>query len=114
IGWLCPPGFAAAVPSARLAEYPRYLEALRRRIEAAAFDPAGDVRRARPVAEAWNRYVALVSDRDASPPFDEEAAERYRWLVEEWRVAVFAQALGTAEPASRPRLDKLWTLVVLR
>ena len=57
-------------------------------------------------------FAALVGDREGSPPFDEAAAERYRWLVEEYRVAVFAQALGTVEPASRQRLDRLWAEVV--
>ena len=87
-------------------------EAIQKRLAAASFDPAGDRRKMAPVREAWERYAALVRDRGASPPFDEDAAERYRWLVEEYRVAVFAQALGTAEPASRPRLDRLWAEVV--
>ena len=65
-----------------------------------------------PVREAWGRYAALVGDREGNPPFDEAAAERYRWLVEEYRVAVFAQSLGTAVPASRQRLDRLWAEVV--
>ena len=112
IGWLCPPGFAALVPSARLAEYPRYLEAIRKRLDAASFDPAADRRKMGPVREAWGRYAALVGDREGNPPFDEAAAERYRWLVEEYRVAVFAQSLGTAVPASRQRLDRLWSEVV--
>ncbi len=112
IGWLCPPGFAALVPSARLAEYPRYLEAIRKRLDAASFDPAADRRKMGPVREAWERYAALVGDREGNPPFDEAAAERYRWLVEEYRVAVFAQSLGTAVPASRQRLDRLWSEVV--
>ena len=108
VGWLCPPGFAAATPSLRLAEFPRYLEALEKRLRAAAADPAADKRKAAPVRAAWKRYAKLVSSRDSSPPFDEEAAERYRWLVEELRVAVFAQSLGTPEPASVQRLDRLW------
>ncbi len=112
LGWLRPPDFAAATPSARLAEYPRYLEAVLKRLERARLDPAGDARRMAPVRAAWERYTALVSDRDAAPPFDESAAERYRWLVEEFRVATFAQTLGTPEPASRPRLDRLWAEVV--
>ena len=112
LGWLCPPDFVAATPSLRLAEYPRYLEAVLKRLERARLDPAGDARRLAPVRAAWERYAALVGDRDGNPPFDEDAAERYRWLVEEFRVATFAQALGTPEPASRPRLDRLWAQVV--
>ena len=112
LGWLCPPDFVAATPSLRLAEYPRYLEAVLKRLERARLDPAGDARRLAPVRAAWERYVSLVADREQSPPFDEDAAERYRWLVEEFRVATFAQALGTPEPASRPRLDRLWAQVV--
>ena len=112
LGWLCPPDFAAATPSLRLAEFPRYLEAVLRRLERARLDPAGDARRMAPVRATWERYVALVRDREESPPFDEIAAERYRWLVEEFRVATFAQALGTPEPASRPRLDRLWAGVL--
>ncbi|MBQ9726210.1 MAG: ATP-dependent RNA helicase HrpA [Kiritimatiellae bacterium] len=108
LGWLLPPDFAAATPVARLAEFPRYLEAVQRRLDKARFDPAGDARRMAPVRQAWERYVSLVRNRAESPPFDEAAAERYRWLVEEFRVATFAQALGTPEPASRPRLDRLW------
>ncbi len=108
IGWLCPEGFAAVTPSARLAEFPRYLEAVRRRLSAAAFDPATDIARSRQIHRVWDRYAELVRDRDAAPPFDESAAERYRWLVEEYRVAVFAQSLGTSEPVSAPRLDRLW------
>ncbi|MBQ3811843.1 MAG: DUF3418 domain-containing protein, partial [Kiritimatiellae bacterium] len=99
-------------PVARLAEFPRYLEAVLRRLTRASLDPAGDARRMAPVRAAWERYVSLVADRDGNPPFDEAAAERYRWLVEEFRVATFAQALGTPEPASRQRLDRLWAEVV--
>jgi ATP-dependent helicase HrpA len=34
--------------------------------------------------------------------------ENYRWLLEEFRIASFAQELGTAQPASQKRLDELW------
>ena len=112
LGWLCPPGYVEATPSVRLAEFPRYLDALLRRLRAAVFAPAADRRRARPLRDAWRRYAGLVTARDSSPPFDEEAAERYRWLLEECRVSVFAQALGTSEPASLQRLDRLWAQVV--
>ena len=108
IGWLTPERFPATIPSARLAEYPRYLEAIRKRLERAWLRPADDVRLLRPVRTAWQRYADLITDPLGHPPYRPEAAERYRWLVEEFRVAVFAQILGTAVPASVQRLDRLW------
>ncbi|MCB1617002.1 MAG: DUF3418 domain-containing protein, partial [Pseudomonadales bacterium] len=35
----------------------------------------------------------------------------YRWLLEEYRVSVFAQKLGTAVPVSEQRIEKLWKQV---
>ena len=33
-------------------------------------------------------------------------ADSFRWLVEEFRVSLFAQELGTAEPVSAVKLDR--------
>jgi ATP-dependent helicase HrpA len=35
-----------------------------------------------------------------------EGGEAFRWLVEEFRVSLFAQELGTAEPVSAVKLDR--------
>jgi ATP-dependent helicase HrpA len=32
----------------------------------------------------------------------------YRWLLEEYRVSLFAQALGTVRPVSAKRLEQAW------
>jgi ATP-dependent helicase HrpA len=34
--------------------------------------------------------------------------ETFRWMMEEYRVQVFAQELGTAQPVSVKRLEALW------
>ena len=36
------------------------------------------------------------------------AAGNYRWLLEEFRVSLFAQALGTSQPVSQKRLQEQW------
>jgi ATP-dependent helicase HrpA len=36
------------------------------------------------------------------------AIQRYRWLLEEYRLSVFAQSIRTTEPISRKRLEKVW------
>jgi ATP-dependent helicase HrpA len=34
--------------------------------------------------------------------------DSYQWAIEEYRVSVFAQQLGTKMPISNKRLDKMW------
>jgi ATP-dependent helicase HrpA len=41
-----------------------------------------------------------------------KALVEYRWLVEEYRVSLFAQELKTPLPVSAKRLDALWDKVV--
>jgi ATP-dependent helicase HrpA len=36
------------------------------------------------------------------------AVVEYRWLLEEFRVSLFAQQLGTARPVSAKRLEQAW------
>jgi ATP-dependent helicase HrpA len=33
---------------------------------------------------------------------------RYRWMLEEFRVSLFAQSLGTRQAISAKRLDEQW------
>ena len=48
-------------------------------------------------------YWRAVLDARASGKAS-EALDTLRWLVEEWRVSVFAQELKTAEPVSGKRM----------
>jgi len=38
-----------------------------------------------------------------------EAINAFLWLVEEYRISLFAQQLKTRVPVSAKRLDKRWT-----
>jgi len=42
----------------------------------------------------------------ASAPSARQALEEFRWLLEEFKVSLFAQELGTAEPVSARRLEQ--------
>lgn len=108
IGWLTPLRYLADTPSIHLAEYPRYFNAIRKRLERARLRPTDDKRLLQPVRESWNRYAERIVRPLDFPPSCPELMAQYRWLVEEFRVSVFAQILGTAEPVSRQRLDRLW------
>ena len=78
----------------RLAHFPRYLKAMRLRAERWKQNPAKDAERAKQLAP----YLAAAQHPGA--------AREFRWLVEEFRVSLFAQELGTAEPVSAVKLDK--------
>ncbi|QRP63086.1 ATP-dependent RNA helicase HrpA [Rhodanobacter sp. FDAARGOS 1247] len=98
---LLTPGFLRELPTARLAHYPRYLKAMRLRGERLRQDPAKDQQRmlqVLPYWRAWLQHRAAGGD-----PAD---LAELRWLIEEWRVSLFAQELKTAEPVSAKRLAK--------
>lgn len=94
---LAPPDLLARVPHDWLPEIPRYLKALTLRSERATLQPARDQERARLIAP-WV---------EASSRVPEEHRESYHWMLEEYRVSVFAQELGTRFPVSPKRLEKL-------
>ncbi|WJW75990.1 ATP-dependent RNA helicase HrpA [Thiohalobacter sp. IOR34] len=99
--------FVTATPRSRLAHLPRYLKAIRLRLDKLERDPARDRRLAAQVAPHRERCKArleALSPGEAPDP----AFERYRWLVEEFRVSLFAQELGTAEKVSEKRLEAAW------
>ena len=108
IGWLVFPGFAREVPYKRLLEYPRYLEAVRVRIERGNLDPAKERRKFESVRPIWARHTAFAKAAAEAPPHNANALEEHRWMIEELRVSVWAQELRTPTPVSPQRLDKLW------
>ena len=102
---MLPPRFLEAIPFERLPHLPRYLKALLLRVERAAQNPPKDRERAAQVAP----YVTALRQVAAKPPHSAEAGEAraaFRWLIEEFKVSVFAQELGTSVPVSVKRLDE--------
>ncbi|HKZ10434.1 MAG TPA: ATP-dependent RNA helicase HrpA [Rhodanobacteraceae bacterium] len=96
---LLAPGFLRELPRARLTHLPRYLKAMRLRAEKLRGDPARDHSRMQQVLPYWR---AVLGARASGG--DSEDLDTLRWLVEEWRVSVFAQELKTAEPVSGKRM----------
>ncbi|HUR60258.1 MAG TPA: ATP-dependent RNA helicase HrpA, partial [Opitutaceae bacterium] len=94
---LLPPDFLKRTPYGQLAHLPRYLKAMKSRAERARKNPAKDAERGGQLAP----YVAAAEKLRGR-----EGAEAFRWLVEELRVSLFAQELGTAEPVSPVKLDR--------
>ena len=102
---LLPRNFLELIPFVQLAHVPRYLKALATRMERAKLNPAKDQDRAQQLAP----YLASLIKLKANPPKSAEARRRleeFRWLVEEYKVSLFAQELGTVVPVSPQRLDQ--------
>jgi ATP-dependent helicase HrpA len=107
---LVPPRFLERIAFDRLVHLPRYLKALLTRIERAALNPVKDQERARQLAP----FLSLRQKLETHPPRSaagRQEAEEFRWMVEEFRVSLFAQELGTAAPVSAKRLEQQWERV---
>ncbi len=104
---LLPKRFIVATPYERLQHFPRYLKAITLRLDKAKNDSARDTRLLaewRSLAQPWEReWLAM---RKAGV-IDEFLLE-FRWLLEELRVALYAQELRTPSPVSVKRLQKMW------
>ncbi|MBI1842080.1 MAG: DUF3418 domain-containing protein, partial [Verrucomicrobia bacterium] len=95
--------FLVRTPPERLPHLLRYLRAMRLRAERAALNPLKEQERARLVQP----YVDACQPRAGLGEEKLELLDRLRWMVEEFKVSVFAQELGTAEPVSAKRLQAL-------
>lgn len=94
-------------PWERLAHLPRYLKAMRLRVDKYAANPARDGQRGADIAQLWNRYVARM-ELDERRGMETPALQDFRWQIEELRVSLFAQELKTPSPVSGKRLQKFW------
>ncbi len=108
LGGLVFTGFSAAVPYSKLLEYPRYLEAVQIRIERGSTDPGKELVKFEMVQPHWERHKNFLT---SGAPYNHAALDEYRWLLEEFRVSVWAQELRTKVPVSAKRLDALWEQV---
>ena len=102
---LLPRDFLETIPFIQLAHLPRYLKALATRMERARLNPVKDRERVQQLAP----YLAALKQFEANAPNTTEARQRveeFRWMVEEFKVSLFAQELGTAVPVSPKRLDE--------
>ncbi|MFA5257093.1 MAG: ATP-dependent RNA helicase HrpA [Opitutales bacterium] len=103
---LMPDNFLSITPVDRLQCFPRYLKAMLARAEQARIDRvkhAKKLDRVRPYAEALFKLAA----RKKNTPAQLAKIEELHWMIEEFKVSIFAQNLGTPTPVSEKRLDEM-------
>ena len=106
---LVPSGFVSRTPAARLPHIERYIRAAYIRIQKAATNPSGDDALAWQIQDV-NDKVEAAQAAAASRAYDPSAAaalDEARWMVEELRVSLFAQQLGTNGKVSAKRIAKV-------
>ena len=107
-----PGGFWLSPRQTHLQSFPRYLAAIASRIDKArAHGIDTDRKRHAQVSPLWIDYLRRTQKHRHEGTFDPER-DNMRWLLEEYRVHLFAQELGTGQKVSAERLRKQWTKVL--
>ncbi len=100
------PGFLSDTSGEWLAQYGRYLTAIAHRLDKLGGQLASDKEKTRELEALRNQYQTRVGKNpiwEISPDL-----QQWRWMLEEYRVSLFSQHLGTRLPVSAKRLRKQW------
>jgi ATP-dependent helicase HrpA len=92
------PGFPARTALRRVADVPRYLRAIERRLDKLRDDPARDAALMGRVQQVQAEYVK------ARARVEPGELDHVAWMIQELRVSLFAQQLGTAQRVSEERI----------
>ncbi len=105
ISQLLSKNFISSTPLERLRRLPVYLKAISIRVSKMQENPLKD----RAAQVELTQALQVFSNAGGELPLPASAAEnlvRARWLLEEFRISLFAQILGTKEPVSLQRIMK--------
>ncbi|CRL59661.1 ATP-dependent RNA helicase HrpA [Proteus vulgaris] len=103
LGQLVFPGFVTSHGWKRLADIPRYLSAIEKRMEKLAIDPNRDraqMSRVENVIQQWQQWLGKLTEKQKQ----QDDVQNIRWMIEELRVSLFAQQIGTPYPISDKRI----------
>ena len=97
--------FVRNTPYQQFVHVPRYLRAIGVRIDKLRAEPMRDQRWQAEIAPLESRWRKTVQARRGQ---NDPLLADYFWLLQELRVAIFAQELRTPMPVSVKRLNKVW------
>ncbi len=109
---LMPEDFLTSVAWTWLEHFPRFLTAISLRLERLV--QGGQTRDAAAMKELqpWIDQYQTRAERDRQRGAFDPQLSLFRWMLEELRVSLFAQQLGTSMSVSSKRLEKQWNKVV--
>jgi ATP-dependent helicase HrpA len=97
-------GFVHNTNDDALKRLPAYFQAIGQRLDKLLSDPMRDKQWMSDIAPHWQHYLNNVNQRTTAE------FVLYRWMLEEYRISLFAQGIKTAYPISAKRLEKQWSL----
>lgn len=97
-------------PAERWFHYRRYLKGMLLRLDKRERNIVRDELDTADIQRRWQAWQAAYAAAEAQGE-DLAALDTYRWLLEEYRVSLFAQPMKTAVPVSPQRLDKAWASI---
>lgn len=104
---LLAPAFLRDTALETLQQYPRYFKGIRQRLERLSGQYPKDQKYTELLATLGEPLDALLLEQPGvlvrCPP-----ALAYRWMLEEFRISLFAQNLGTKQAVSEKRLKQKW------
>ncbi len=105
LDWLFTDPFMSVTPWQWLKHYPRYLSAIAYRLDKARGAGSRDNDATHSVRDLWRRWLEQLPEDQRNS--EHQAESEFRWMIEELRVSLFAQPLGTAVKVSVQRCEKL-------
>ncbi len=96
-------GFVVDTEFRWLKEFPRYLQAIDLRLAKAPHVGAKDRSHTEQLQSNWRRWSERAGKGNLGQQTD---LALIRWMIEELRVSLFAQSLGTAVPVSAARIER--------
>lgn len=97
-------GFVTKIGYEKLPDLARYMKAIERRFEKLVIDPNRDRLNMLELDKVQAAFDKLGKGPGRLTLADQQALERIRWMIEEFRVSLFAQNLGTPYPISAKRI----------
>jgi ATP-dependent helicase HrpA len=105
---LMPAHFLMHTPKEWLEQYPRYLQAINKRLDKNQDNPERDRKNRIEFSNRWQEYLKRANSLRQQDITSAQLNE-YRWMLEEYRVSLFAQELKTRLPISAKRLKTYWS-----
>jgi ATP-dependent helicase HrpA len=99
--------FITTVDAEWLQQYPRYLVAINKRFEKSKTNATRDRQLRLDFSRLWDEYIKRQETLEKQH-IESEQLNHYRWMLEEYRVSLFAQEIKTKFPVSEKRLKKYW------